>query len=545
MRFVVSLNPTEKLILAVAGSIALAMFLVADPIVFGGDSYAYLKYANAISKLTVDPSVYSRRAGYPLLLVATLYPWTLSVIPVLAVQAICTALIPLLIYKTLRFVSPWAALCGAWLSIATLLPFNFQTYLFPDPIQLFLTILFCYCAVNYIFKRTTKMMIAMFLVYFALSFFRAPFLLFYLIIAAFVAIAAWQDRNNLMAYLKPFVALTLLVGGTHVFANTLDTYLYKQVGVERKTLAGKMIFLNVYTRSIGVEGAFTDGKYTAVLRNKLVAFFQEAPAKLRDMQTLGPLVAHDFDAYKSDPTKMAAAVLNTRNNYMWGVLFNISENWFGSKEGDQLFKQVALEQYRYHPKILLNVITTGLAYYLGIRACESPPNYPYDYFEEFKCRFWPAYYPVVNETVGNPYMYEIFGNHGIITGMRPHISHLINPVILEKLIAPFRSFALKVWPDIFRAVLPIASCLTVLALLYAAYRALLRTGTPALRNDLVVLFTVLTAFLFYSVPMFLLGDPQFRYVSAGALFLVMSGTIALQILFTGFFSGKTSLRSNP
>ncbi|TAK75541.1 MAG: hypothetical protein EPO11_05390 [Gammaproteobacteria bacterium] len=538
MTTTISLTRAEKLILTVSGVIALAIFLVTDPVVFGTDSNAYLRYADAISRFTVDPALYSRRAGYPLLLVATLYPWTLSVIPVLAVQAVCTALIPLLIYKILRFVSPLVALCGAWLNIATLLPYSFQTYLFPDPIQVFLSILFCYAVVRYIFERSTKTMIGMFLVYLAISFFRPLFLLFYLLIVAVVAIAAWQDRKNLIAYLKPFLALTLLVGGTHVFASALDTYLYKRIGVERKTLVGKMIFLNAFTRSTGVEGAFTDGKHTTVLREKLVSFFRNGPAELRNMKTLGPLVAHDFDAYKSDPEKMAVAILNTRNNYMWGVLFNISENWFGSWEGDRLFKQVALEQYRRHPKILLNVILTGFTYYLGIRACEPPPNYSYDYFEEYKCRFWPAYYPIAYETFGNPAMYEIFGNHGIITGMRPHIFKLINPVILKKLVAPFTSFALEIWPRIYRAVLPIASFLTGLALLYAGYRILSRTG-ESLRSDLAVLFAVLGVFLLYSVPMFMLTDPQFRYVSAGALFLIMSGAIALRILITGFFLPKT------
>ncbi|TAK75540.1 MAG: hypothetical protein EPO11_05385 [Gammaproteobacteria bacterium] len=518
MHITISLTRVEKLILAVSGIIALAIFLVTDPVVLSTDSNAYLRYADAISKFTVDPGVYSRQAGYPLLLVATLYPWILSVIPVLAVQAICAALIPLLIYKILRFVSPLVALCGAWLSIATLLPYHFQTFLFPDPMQVFLSILFCYAVVRYIFERNTKIMIGMFLVYLAISFFRPPFLLFYLLIAAVVAIAAWQDRKNLATYLKPFVALTLLVGGTHVFASALDTYLYKRIGVERKTLTGKMIFLNSFTRSTGVEGAFTDGdgKYTTILRKKLVSFFREAPAELRDTRTIG--LAQKFDAYKSDPEKMVAAILDTRDNLMWGVLFNISENWFGNREGDQLFLQVALEQYWRHPKILWNVISMGFTYYLGIRACEGIGDYT--------CLFAPAFYPAVYENFGNPH-------YGIITGMRPHIFKLINPVILKKLIAPFTSFALKIWPRIYRVVLLIASFLTGVALLYAGYRALSRTGIQDLRSDMAVLFAVLGVFVFYSVPMFMLTDPQFRYVIAGALFLVMSGTIALRILITG------------
>ena len=124
-----------------------------------------------------------------------------------------------------------------------------------------------------------------------------------------------------------------------------------------------------------------------------------------------------------------------------------------------------------------------------------------------------------------------------------HISKLIDPIILRGSF-PFTSFALEIWPSIYRTVLPTASFLTVIALLYAAYRVLSRKGIQALRSDLAVLFAVLAVFLLYIVPMFMLAPPQFRYVSAGALFLVMSGTIALRILITGFFPAKP-LRHTP
>lgn len=522
----ISLNAPEKLILAVSGLIALGIFLLTDPVFFGTDSNWDLRYAVAISQYTVDPGTYFRQAGYPLLLVTTLYPWTLSVIPALAVQAVCAALTPLLVYKTLRFVSPMLALCGAWLSIGTLLPYSFQTYLFPDPIQVFLSILFCYFLVSFIFERTTDTMNALFLVYLALSFFRPPFLLFYLIIATAVAIAAWQDRKNLTAYLKSFVALSLLVGGIHVFASVLDAHLYERTGTERGHLEGKMIFLNAFTNSVGVEGAFTDGKHTTVLREKLVSFFRDAPAELRE-RVFPPSVAPIFDAYRSDPEKMAAAILNTRTNNIWGVLFNISDNYLG-RGGDRLFMQVALEQYWRHPKILLNVISTGFAYYLGIRGCGAPVGQS---SEEYTCRFYPAYYPIVFENYGPPH-------NGIVTGMRPHTFQLIEPIILKKLIAPFSSFANEIWPSIYRALLPIASLLTGVGLLFAGYRVFSRAGIQDLRSDLAVLFAVLGVFLLYSSPMIILTDPEFRYVSAGALFLVLSGAIALRILIIGFFPAK-------
>ena len=54
-----------------------------------------------MSHFTVDTDAWFRTAGYPLLITATLYPWTFSMIGVLAVQALFAALIPWLIYRIL------------------------------------------------------------------------------------------------------------------------------------------------------------------------------------------------------------------------------------------------------------------------------------------------------------------------------------------------------------------------------------------------------------------------------------------------------------
>jgi len=522
------LNRAEKFIIAISSIIALAIFLFTDPVFFNPDSIEYLKYAHAISRFTVSSVAYSRTAGYPLLLVATLYPWTFSVIPILAVQACCMALIPLIIYKTLRFISPRTAFYGAGFIIATLIPYTFQTYLFPDPMQVFFSIVFCYVVVRYIFERTTKIMVRMFLFYLAISFFRPPFLLYYFIIAAVVAMAVWQDRKHLAFYLKPFITLTLLISSIHIFASTLDTYLYMRKGVERKSLVGKMVFLNAFTRSTSVKGAFTDGKHTAIMHAKLVSFFKDAPLELRSPKTLfagySPAIAKYFDAYKSDPEQMTNALLNMRSNYIWNILRNISDNWLDSnRDINRLFGQVALEQYRLHPKIFLNVVTTGFSYYLGIRACKPPSIH--SSAEEYACQFWPPYYTAVYEDPRN----------GPIRGMRPYIFKQVSPVILKKIIALFTTFGNETWPSLYRVILPTSSFLTFLALCYVCY-CFLRAGIKNIRKDVIVLFTVLSVFLFYSIPMFILTDPQFRYVSAGSLFLVMSGIISLRMIVTALFS---------
>jgi hypothetical protein len=516
----IQVSTARLLVLALSSAIAIAIFLVTDPMYFG-DTNSYFLFSFAISEFMVNPGVHFRQAGYPLMITATLYPWTLSLIAILAIQAALAALIPWYIYKTLRFISASLALAGASISIVTLLPYNFQTLLYPDQTQVFLMILFCYLVVKYLVASNTKNMVAVFICYACISFFRPPFVLLYLLIILIVGAAAWHNRRGIgwSYYIKPFVALSIVIGGAHASSNALDAYLYAQINRDRPSLNGKLVFLNSFINSPGVEGAFRDGKYTNILREKLVAFFRDAPPELRDLRNLRPQVADRFMQYQSDPEKMVDAILAYRTNHTWWLLFNISDRYFG-KEGDPLFMRVALEQYRLHPKIFLNVITNGLAYYLGIHACEAPPaGFP----QEFECKFYPTNFPDHYENYGFPHF-------GPYTGMKTHTMHLIDHTALVKIGTPFIDYANRIWPSIYRVMLPLGSFITGLGLLFAFYRACSRHGLRDIKNDLLVLLGVLSIYFIYIGPMIVLADPEYRYVSAGVLFILMSAMISLRML---------------
>jgi hypothetical protein len=66
--------------------------------------------------------------------------------------------------------------------------------------------------------------------------------------------------------------------------------------------------------------------------------------------------------------------MSDRTVYTFWALFNTSD-YFGQDQGDSLFMKVALEQYWLHPIILWNVITRGLAYYVGLRQHTGPPSF--------------------------------------------------------------------------------------------------------------------------------------------------------------------------
>jgi hypothetical protein len=522
-------------ILALSSLLALGILLVTDPWNLG-DANSFLLYAFTIVHLTINAGTFFRQPGYPLLISATLYPWTLSFLGILAVQAVFAALIPWYIFKILKFICPRLAFVGGLISIATLLPYNYQTLIYPDQTQLFLTILLCYLAVKYVFASTTKNMVAMFVCFACLSFLRPPYEVVWLLIAFVVGAIAWQNRRAIGFgyYIKPLVALTIVVAGLHAAYSAADAYGYAELlKMKRPAVAGKLVFLNAFTNSVGVKGAFLDGKNTKILRDKLVAFFRDAPPEVSDVQKLRPQVGALFAPYQNSPEQMVDAIFANRTLQTWFMLFNISDIYFGQADGDELFMRVALEQYWLHPKIFWNTIVRGLQLYtLGYQPCEAWRNPPDGMYI---CLFYPAYTPwQPPENAGWP-------QFGYWRGFRPYTLRIVAEDTLSKLGAPFNYYAVNVWPDFYRVLAPTLSIITALGLLLALYRVLSQGGFDDIRNELIALSIVLAVYLFYIGPMMLLTDPLYRYTSAGVLLLLMSALISLRLsLVWGRAKAKSS-----
>ncbi|MFZ3354865.1 MAG: hypothetical protein WA268_28900 [Xanthobacteraceae bacterium] len=517
-------------ILGVSGCVAAAIFSVTEPRHYAGDTNSYFIYAEALAKLTINPGVHYRAAGYPWLITATLYPWTKSLLGILAAQAAFAALTPWLIYKILSYVSKPVAIVAAVLSIASLLPNLFQTLLFPDQAQMFMDILFCYVLIRYWFGSTTKNMVWLFTVYAGLSFLRPLFLLDFILLPLVVGAPAWRHRKQFSYahYLKPFAALSICVACLHISAAALDQHFYTRAQQEKPSMNGKMLFLNAFVDSVGVPGAFNDGKYTTIFRNKLVDFFRNAPADLRNIRNLRPDIAGHFIQYQDDPPRMVDAILSERNNETWWILFNISELYFGGKD-DPLFMKVALEQYWLHPKIAWNVLSRGFSYYLGARACEAPPS---GGPSEYQCSYFYISSPK-HEYVGYP-------QFGPYTGMGIHAERLLGKPALAEIEAPFTAYATAVFPYLYRAILGGGALLMLGGLIFSFYRIFFRKELCRTQSELPVLLAVTAVYLLYIGPMIVLTDPEFRYVSAGALFLLMSGLLSLRMLLV---AGSCALRS--
>lgn len=517
--YMLSLSDQEKKIFFVSCIISLALFLFTNPIVFGLDTHAYFRFAESIIRFDIAPGVYARRAGYPWLLVLTLYPWTQSVIPILALQTICAALTPLIIYRTLYFVSPNTSKVVTWVSIFTLLPFSFQTYIFPDPMQLFFSLLLCYFTVAYLFNKTTKLMVCMFITYLVLSFYRPTYLLFYLIPFCAAAIIALKNKSIRVEHLKYLFVMTWLCLNVHLVVDVVESDLYQAHGISKPQMHGRMLFLNAFTRSNGIKGAFTDGRYTNELRQGLASYFRDAPLEKRDINRIisSKSVQQYLLPYQNNPDGMAEAILNMRSNYIWSrILFDFAQLQFGDY-GDHLFMLVALEQYRMHPEIIKNVFSAGLGNYFGFKICNAPEG---SSAQEFACIFTPSVYPDVLYNFGN----------GDINGMRPYTSHWIGSAAFNAIVSPFRYAAIQYWPYIYKTIFPLSSILTLIGCVLIFISSIFRVGTQAIKRDIPAFCVIFGSFLLYSLPMMILTDPEFRYVSPAVLLMIMSGGISLHML---------------
>jgi len=136
--------------LALLSTLTATFFLFATKTWFPGGASQFLQYADAIVHGTIlPPDVAARDAGYPLLIILSGYLSSHSFIPLLSIQAGFAILLPILVYESLRRLSPVTAYYVGLASIMTLSPFYFmkmihhdQTYIFFAELMLCLLLIF-------------------------------------------------------------------------------------------------------------------------------------------------------------------------------------------------------------------------------------------------------------------------------------------------------------------------------------------------------------------------------------------------------------------
>lgn len=106
---------------------------------------------------------------------------------------------------------------------------------------------------------------------------------------------------------------------------------------------------------------------------------------------------------------------------------------------------------------------------------------------------------------------------------------LLGPSNIQKITDPFVDFFQDIWPRIYQASLQTGTVLTTTGMLFLIASRFKRRRRP-LEDEEIIFFVLIGTFVFYAVPMWLLVDPQFRYQSAGALFLVLAGFLSGHII---------------
>jgi hypothetical protein len=124
--------------LAILGALTATFFLFAAKTWFPGGAGQFIKYAEAIVHgTTLPPDVAARDAGYPLLIILSGYLSSHSFIPLLLIQAGFAILLPIVVYESLRRLSPIPAYYVGLASIVTLSPFYFMKLIHHDQLYIF------------------------------------------------------------------------------------------------------------------------------------------------------------------------------------------------------------------------------------------------------------------------------------------------------------------------------------------------------------------------------------------------------------------------
>jgi hypothetical protein len=511
-----------KLIFITSSLVSFFIFLYTDPI-YGYDSNWLMRYADAITRLTVNPGTYSRQAGYPWLATLTLVPFTKSLIPLLAVQAVMGAFIPLLIYQILRLVSEKFAIFGGYIAIFSLIPYLFQTMIMPTHVEIFLVVLVTYLTVKLIYTKDPGYINNLYVAYLIISFYRPLFILFLPVILISIAMVKnylkYKKSKILLACLKYLLVLLAV----HLSASLLDKVLYHQQGVERKQLYGRMLFLNPYVNSYDVEGSFTQGIATHELREKVKNFFTFAPKQLQiDVFPLS--IRERFVELSVDPEKITSELFNSqskRSTNEWTALYNISENYF-DKDADKMFLKSAMEQYIHHPQILINILK-NIPKHLFPTECftAAKGDIAGGGAEYYLCTFLPI-------TASNGGEYMDYGDplNGSTHGMKTLLEPIIGNIITKQDRLHLAQINAALWPKIMKYMNFISIILIAVAgllVLCAAFNVNFRKQIDFIIPIYVVAFTYA---LLYYLPITLLTIVDFRYAASGWIQILICGIVS-------------------
>lgn len=331
------------LVCALSGTGA-GLFLHHGAVVWFGDAHTYVNYAAHLLRNQIDPNLYWRTAGYPIVLIVTGVLATGSLAGLLALQALSAAFIPVGTYMILERVNATVALLIAILVAASTVGYAWMTTIYPDQLYMAALVVVALLQTKWLLRPAHPAIL-------------------YGLTGTCLGLVLMRPVGYAVALLCLLLTAMRRKALAHILiCSTIFVGVIAAVGAHRTWRAGdlpgmlgRQLFFNIYMQSGGLD---TNGPFAGMLRLRLLTFFRDEASRY-DLRTFGPQFTEEayrdlFGRYAGRPEQQVDAIFTRPNRTYYWVMFAMSDIALG-KTSDQLFLWTSLEFMWRHPATFIAI----------------------------------------------------------------------------------------------------------------------------------------------------------------------------------------------
>jgi hypothetical protein len=408
----------NRAVILLLGGLITAFYLCSSRSYFAGGAGSFLEFALAIASGQPTLAIVQRDIGYPVLLLLTGFPFTGSLVGVVAVQALMGFFMPLLVYFAVGRANPRAALIAALICIISLVPYQFIKMIYHDQLYMFLSLA---SAISFLWFIRSERPIALYIMTFAVlatsstrpaALALLPALLIY----------AWMIRRGAAMHYIIVIALAVSFGyASYEYRRKL---MGLQSGEPMPSYTGHQIFQNVYlfSRDLNIELSPSLGPAMRRLRDEIQKEFPD-PANhptLSSYRTSAPdffKTALDFH----DPDQFVRRVFERPNAEYYTIFHQIPAVAFDSNLFAHAFWEVVSQQ----PLYFIRYTSRNLNHYFFL------PGY-----------YFPRHTDISHQIRGGPhYPPQVIGNALEEAGLTERAVRELSYVPLEADFAALRGIS--------------------------------------------------------------------------------------------------------
>ncbi|HEX4045214.1 MAG TPA: hypothetical protein VHZ76_06065 [Gammaproteobacteria bacterium] len=328
------------------------------PIVFNSDSEQYIRTAYAIAGKSNGEFYYFRTWGYPLFLYFLGITSFKTFYIALFFQLLSSALIPALVYATMVYIYPRAAVAAALITWISFAPITLASVIMTDQMTMFFRFLLVYIASRHMFtSATNRDYVYLFAVGFILYLMRPSDALTFLIVPAALLLFRIGDWRKLILIVALFfISVTAF---NHIKDKIAVRYTKAKHIVSTSvtgSMMGRMLFFNIYAVGPKLIGKPTldiqNGPYSKKLVQTLIDWGKNNPLGVKLYTAQG--FQSNPDIYKGvdSPEKFASALVAEQGLWAHSVMWLALDQSLGGYKADNLFLRAALESYMANPMSL-------------------------------------------------------------------------------------------------------------------------------------------------------------------------------------------------